>query len=244
MNIKLKLFLFSILISFSSLSFADDDGTWSYETYETYSLGTSLRLTGCLSSCPGDLVIPSMIGSLSVTAIGESAFGNEQLTSLVFPASIVSIGDNAFEKNELTLVQFKGSRPQLSRSTSFSGNPNLTTINICGKNSGWPGEPISNGSTTINIQNSAALCPLNPDVNLDVNCTNDYDALNDGLLILRGLWGLEGGTLIKNVGFGLCNRSDNFLYVNNMFYDLDVDQSGDTNPVMTLSRTQWKSLHP
>ena len=233
MIVKLKLFLFSILIFFSSLSFADDDGTWSYETYETYSLGTSLRLTGCLSSCPGDLVIPSMIGSLSVTAIGESAFGNEQLNSLVFPASIVSIGDNAFEKNELTLVQFKGSRPQLSRSTSFSGNPNLTTINICGKNSGWPGEPISNGSTTINIQNSAALCPLDPDVNLDINCTNDYDALNDGLAILRGLYGFIGQTLTKNTGSGPCTSQWGGQYVetriNNMFYELDVDQSGDTN---------------
>ena len=240
MIVKLQLFLFSILISFSSLSFADDDGTWSYETYETYSLGTSLRLTGCLSSCPGDLVIPSMIGSLSVTAIGESAFGNEQLTSLVFPASIVSIGDNAFEKNELTLVQFKGGRPQLSRSTSFLDNPSLNSIQVCGWNvSGWPGDSISNGSIAIVPEKTNLVCRLKENVNLDINCTGGYGALTDGLLILRSMFGYSGGSLVRLTGGGSCRQVDGSIgeglslqsHIGNLTVELDIDRNGSTDAI-------------
>ena len=49
MNIELKLFLLSVLISVSSLSFAVDNWTW---TYDANSSGTSITLTGCSGSCP------------------------------------------------------------------------------------------------------------------------------------------------------------------------------------------------
>ena len=72
MNIKLKLFLFSILISLNSLSFAVDNGTW---TYDINSDEVSVTLTGCSNDdCPKDVTIPSSIDGLSVTKIGDNAF--------------------------------------------------------------------------------------------------------------------------------------------------------------------------
>jgi hypothetical protein len=43
MNSKLKLFLFSILISFGSVSFAVNDGSWAYDINGD---GISLTITG------------------------------------------------------------------------------------------------------------------------------------------------------------------------------------------------------
>ena len=57
----LKHFLrLTLLLSLSTLgvnSAADDDGTW------TYSLsGDEATVTGCVTTCPTELVIPSAIG--------------------------------------------------------------------------------------------------------------------------------------------------------------------------------------
>jgi hypothetical protein len=68
MNIKLKLFL--ILFSVSSLGFAVDNGTW---TYDVNSNGTSITLTGCSGSCPKDLAISATIDGYSTTIIGTYA---------------------------------------------------------------------------------------------------------------------------------------------------------------------------
>ena len=73
MNIELKLFLLSVLISVSSLSFAVDNGTW---TYDVNSNGTSITLTGCSGSCPKDLTISATIDGYSTTIIGTCACVN------------------------------------------------------------------------------------------------------------------------------------------------------------------------
>ena len=94
MNIKLKLFLFSILVSVSSLSFAVDSGTW---TYEINSDGTSITLTGCSGSCPADLQIPETINSYPVESIAEFAFsGSNTIVNVVIPDHIKIIGRAAF----------------------------------------------------------------------------------------------------------------------------------------------------
>ena len=101
MNIKLKLFLFSILISVSSLGFAVDNGTW---TYDVNSDGTSITLTGTSSfpSEPAGLTIPETIDGYDVTVIDDSAFTNQYITSLSLPTTLITIGENAFSYNWLT----------------------------------------------------------------------------------------------------------------------------------------------
>ena len=77
MNVKLQLFFFSILTVLNSLSFAVDNGTW---TYDINSDEVSVTLTGCpKDDCPKDVTIPSSIDGLSVTKIGDKAFINSTL---------------------------------------------------------------------------------------------------------------------------------------------------------------------
>ena len=134
MNIKLKLFLYAILISVSSLGFAVDNGTW---TYDVNSNGTSITLTGCSGPCPNDLTIPASIDGYSTTIVGTYAFAD----------------------NALTKVGFEGNRPTISVNTSFSANSNLNNIDYCIRATGWPGEPISNGGNYIIPSSNLAICP-------------------------------------------------------------------------------------
>jgi len=55
----------------------------------------------CLSL---DVDIPSSIGGLTVTSIGNGAFSYRQLTSVTIPDSVTDIGGWAFEANQLTSV--------------------------------------------------------------------------------------------------------------------------------------------
>ena len=57
--------------------------------------GTILGYTDMLSN-PTDMVIPSEINGIRVTAIGNRAFERLNLTSVVIPTSVTQIGANAF----------------------------------------------------------------------------------------------------------------------------------------------------
>ena len=98
----IRLLCLTLLLSLSSLaltSAADDDGTW------TYSLsGDEAIVTGCVASCPEDLVIPAIINGYNVVHIGRSAFFEYRLTSVIIPNGVRSIGYEAFANNQLTSV--------------------------------------------------------------------------------------------------------------------------------------------
>lgn len=99
----LKRFLFFVLFSFScSHSLANTEFT-----YERIDGG--LEITGCIETCPFDLVIPNSIGEYNVVRIGKQAFSNSQLTSVSIPDSVISIGDFAFSGNQLTSVTIPNS---------------------------------------------------------------------------------------------------------------------------------------
>ena len=51
-----------------------------------------------------DVIIPSEIDGLPVTAIGKWAFANSHLTSVMIPDSVTSIASFAFSHNKLTSV--------------------------------------------------------------------------------------------------------------------------------------------
>lgn len=55
-------------------------------------------------TCPKDVVIPSVIGGMEVTSIGDSAFYNNQITSVIMPDTVTSIRDGAFADNQITSV--------------------------------------------------------------------------------------------------------------------------------------------
>ena len=99
----LKHFLcLTLLLSLSFLaltSAAYDDGTWTY-----YLSGDAAKITGCVSSCPTDLAIPSNVDGFIVTSIGDKAFRDNGLTSVIIPDGVTSIGEQAFRDNQLTSV--------------------------------------------------------------------------------------------------------------------------------------------
>ena len=81
MNIELKLFLLSVLISVSNLSFAVDNGTW---TYEINSDGTSITLTGTTDYPPPNLIIPKIIDDYNVTITNGLSIGEDNQGSFTF----------------------------------------------------------------------------------------------------------------------------------------------------------------
>ena len=95
-------------------------------TYEVIDGG--LEITGCIETCPYDLVIPNSIGEYNVVRIGKQAFSNNQLTSVSIPDSVISIGDIAFSGNQLTSVTIPDSVTSIGM-WAFSDNQ-LSAIRI------------------------------------------------------------------------------------------------------------------
>jgi hypothetical protein len=85
----------TLLLSLSTLTVNsaadDDDGTWTY----TLS-GDEATVTGCVATCPTELVIPAKVDGFSVASIGDSAFQGNLLESVSIPDSVVTIGSQAF----------------------------------------------------------------------------------------------------------------------------------------------------
>ena len=75
-----------------------------------------------------DVVIPSLIGGISVTTIGFEAFYGNQLTSVTIPDSVTTIGSHAFHTNLLTSVTIPDSVTTISLH-AFYGNQ-LTSVII------------------------------------------------------------------------------------------------------------------
>ena len=59
----------------------------------------NVTVTGCISTCPADLVIPATLDGNLVTTIGDSAFYDNDLTSVTIPDSVTTIGAGAFSTN-------------------------------------------------------------------------------------------------------------------------------------------------
>jgi len=60
----------------------------------------NVTVTGCNSSCPTNLVIPSTLGGKRVKFIGNYAFYGKNLISVTIPDSVTEIRESAFEAND------------------------------------------------------------------------------------------------------------------------------------------------
>ena len=143
-----------------------NDGTWTYIS----GANGNLSITGCLSTCPTSLVIPSAINGSPVTAISSAAFAESTATLLSVPNTVTSIGDYAFVRsnitkatigasvssigasafayNQLVALSFLGDKPTLAND-AFLSNRALDYISYCTDKLGWPGDPISTGTNLV-----------------------------------------------------------------------------------------------
>lgn len=130
----------------------------------------------------------------SVTSIGKYAFEDNQLTNITIPDSVTSIGSSAFKNNLLTNISFLGEAPRLVYS-SFNSNP-LISITYCQNNNGGWDDEVIEGIAPVQDEN----CESDNDVtesaiNWDFDQSGNFDALTDGLLLLRYAFGLRSDSL-------------------------------------------------
>ncbi len=105
----------------SCFDFDAGDGTiLTYYIYEDNVWGNPI--------CPRDVDIPSTIGGVTVTGIGDWAFYASDLTSVAIPNTVIEIGEYAFDSNDLTSVIIPNSVTSIGRS-AFEDNQ-LTTVVI------------------------------------------------------------------------------------------------------------------
>ena len=128
-----------------------------------------------------------------VTSIGSSAFESNQLTGVTIPDSVTSIRNDAFHGNQLTSVTFLGDRPEIS-STAFLNN-SLSSISYCDGAAGWPGDAIEGITPQLDETCDTSTETIAYSV-FDIDKNGDVDALTDGLIILRYLFGLRGESLV------------------------------------------------
>ena len=86
------------------------------------------EITDYDDNCEKDVKIPSTIGGVAVTSIGNSAFANNNLTSVTIPNSVTSIGVGAFDDNNLTSVTIPDSVTSIGSGAFY--NNSLTSVTI------------------------------------------------------------------------------------------------------------------
>jgi hypothetical protein len=111
------------LVFLVSSSFALSNTEFTYNVIDG-----GIEVTGCVVTCPSDLVIPETIDGYSVTKIGVEAFEGMSLTNVSLPSTLLVIESNSFINNQLTNISFPDGLIHIANS-SFHGNQ-LTNITI------------------------------------------------------------------------------------------------------------------
>jgi hypothetical protein len=195
-------------------------------------LSSNATILGCEYTCPAQLVIPDTINGYTVTRIEANAFRDSQISSLTLPNTIRTVDYKAFSGNELTEVIFPSSMEKFLYMSAFNSNPlseisflgnrpdipvdtfysngSLTKIVYCSDAEGWPGEPIEGIAPQLDES-----CGIPNEANetisyaaLDIDQNGSFDALTDGLILLRYAFGLTGDNLIDGVIDSNANRTN------------------------------------
>jgi len=178
---------------------------------------TEGNVTGA-PACTKDVDIPSSIGGVEVTSIGNSAFESNQLTSVTIPDSVTSIGNGAFSYNQLTSVTIPDSVTSIGDS-AFAYNQ-LTSVTI------------PDSVTTIG---EGAFGANNP--------THSYYDFNEGLVTEE-----EYMATIEYVQLHTTNPSNPNNLQDSMFMDDDINYGGHLiNPAqvtVNYADTAGKELAP
>jgi hypothetical protein len=132
--------------------------------------------------------------------IGMQAFSSNGIRDIVIPDSVIEISSKAFAINPLSHVIFLGNRPRISLGV-FDNNLDLVNILYCSEATGWPGESIE-GITPQpdeSCDSTNEMTEANALAVFDIDQNGSFDALTDGLILLRYAFGLRGDNLINGV---------------------------------------------
>lgn len=147
----------------------------------------------------------------SVISIGEYAFINNNLFSVTIGHNVTSIGKFAFRANSIIDLNFDGDRPLVGDWLLDEYYPKRLTY--CTKTIGWPGEnswPTYNLFPTLKTPCDSDNDGITNDFDdfpfdnkkykqsvFDIDQNGSFDALTDGLILLRYAFGLRGDNLIS-----------------------------------------------
>ena len=174
--------------------------------------------------------LTSVIIPESVTTISYGAFRGNKLTSATIPDSVTRIGKYAFEDNQLTNIFFLGEAPRFDYSP-FRLNP-LTSITYCQNNNGGWDDVVIEGITPEQDEN----CDSDNDVpentiHWDFDQSGNFDALTDGLLLLRYTFGLRSDSLTSGAisAESALSQAEVESNVEQALSIADIDNSGEVD---------------
>jgi hypothetical protein len=139
------------------------------------------------------LTIPS-----SVRGIRANAFKDNKISNLIIPNSVNSIASGSFDSNSLVNIKFI-TAPTVIYESPFSNNP-LATITYCHNADGQWDDVIIEGIIPQPDESCSATNTENEPISysvLDLDQNGSFDALTDGLILLRYAFGLRGDNLIR-----------------------------------------------
>jgi transcription antitermination factor NusG len=167
--------------------------------------------------------------------IEEWGFADNLLTSITIPYSITGLEGDTFYYNPLESIHFLGNRPEFDiTNRDFQGSATLNLVTYCPNTIGWPGEPIEGitpqldetcDSDNDGVINTDDAFPFDSSRNIDESSDNSndqsedqyaildidqngsFDALTDGLILLRYAFGLTGDNLINGAIDTNANRT-------------------------------------
>ena len=150
---------------------------------------------------------------INLESIHHRAFKGNLISNIVFPESINFLGKNSFSDNPITGVKFLGERPSLYlgyemiHEASFY-ETQLEIVTYC-QVEGW--ETVSIEGVTPQLDASCSNTneenePITYSV-FDIDQNGSFDALTDGLILLRYAFGLTGDNLINGVISPDANRT-------------------------------------
>ena len=123
-----RFLLFVSFILSSSHSLANTE-------FKHHFVNGGIGISGCVQTCPFDLVIPDTIDGYDVLRIESNAFSHNQLNSVTIPDSVTSIGSNAFSHNQLismtipnSVTSIEGSALSFNQLTSVTIPDSVTSI--------------------------------------------------------------------------------------------------------------------
>jgi hypothetical protein len=93
-------------------------------------LGTKAPSVINYTGSGGNVIIPSTINNIPVTAIANYAFENSDITSVIIPDTVTTIGESAFYNHQLTSIVIPNSVTDIGRNAFRTADENNTLTSI------------------------------------------------------------------------------------------------------------------